>query len=133
MLDLYESLPSVTPVIPDAASFQLGWMELQAARYRNSITNEFGAPPISQHALILVTRPPEKMNLRYGGEPGQTAGCELGCGDASRERLTLALAGKQGLAAHLPGTELARAGGDHVVRTQFRSNGGPAARRPDCP
>jgi AraC family transcriptional regulator len=62
-----ESLPSVTPLIPDAASFQLGWVELQAARYRNSITNEFGTPPICQHSLILVTRPPEKLNLRYEG------------------------------------------------------------------
>jgi AraC family transcriptional regulator len=42
-------------------------VELQAARYRNSITNEFGTPPICQHSLILVTRPPEKMNLRYEG------------------------------------------------------------------
>jgi AraC family transcriptional regulator len=65
--DAIESLPGVAPVIPNAASFELGWTGLQAVRYRDSITNEFSAPPISQHALILVTRPPEQMNLRYEG------------------------------------------------------------------
>ena len=65
--DAIESLPGVAPVIPNAASFELGWTGLQAVRYRDSLTNEFSAPPISQHALILVTRPPEQMNLRYEG------------------------------------------------------------------
>jgi len=62
-----DSLPSVAPLIPNAASFDLGWMGLQAVRFRDSISNEFSAPPIAQHALILITRPPEKMNLRYEG------------------------------------------------------------------
>ena len=65
--DAIEALPSVAPLIPNAASFQLGWMGLQAVRYRDSITNEFSAPPISQHALVLVTRPPEQMNMQYEG------------------------------------------------------------------
>jgi AraC family transcriptional regulator len=62
-----ESLPSVAPLIPNAASFDMGWMGLQAVRFRDSVSNEFCAPPIAQHALILITRPPEKMNLRYEG------------------------------------------------------------------
>jgi len=65
--DAIEALPSVAPLIPNAASFQLGWTGLQAVRYRDSITNEFSAPPISQHALVLVTRPPEQMNMQYEG------------------------------------------------------------------
>jgi AraC family transcriptional regulator len=65
--DAIEALPSVAPLIPNAASFQLGWTGLKAVRYRDSITNEFSAPPISQHALVLVTRPPEQMNMQYEG------------------------------------------------------------------
>jgi AraC family transcriptional regulator len=65
--DAIESLPSVAPLIPNAVSDELGWMGLQAVRYRDSISNEFSAPPISQHALFLITRPPEEMNLRYEG------------------------------------------------------------------
>jgi AraC family transcriptional regulator len=67
--DAIESLPSAAPVIPTAASYELGWtgLGLQAVRFRDSKTNEFNAPAISQHVLILVTRPPEEMNLRYEG------------------------------------------------------------------
>jgi AraC family transcriptional regulator len=65
--DAIESVPSVAPLMPNVASFDLGWMGLQAVRFRDSISNEFSAPPISQHALILITRPPEKMNMRYEG------------------------------------------------------------------
>jgi hypothetical protein len=67
--DAIESVPSVAPLIPSAASYKLGWMGLglQAVRFRESNTNEVSAPAISQHALILVTRPPEEMNMRYEG------------------------------------------------------------------
>lgn len=65
--DALESLPTVAPLIPNAASFDLRWRGLQAVRFRDSISNEFSAPPIARHALILITRPPEKMNLRYEG------------------------------------------------------------------
>jgi AraC family transcriptional regulator len=67
--DAIESLPSVAPLIPNAASYELGWMGLglQAVRYRDSISNEVSAPPTSQHALALITRAPEEMNLQYEG------------------------------------------------------------------
>ena len=55
------------PVIPAATSYRLGWMGLQAVRYRDSFTSEFSAPPNSQHSLVLITRPPEEMDLRYEG------------------------------------------------------------------
>jgi AraC family transcriptional regulator len=65
--DAVASLASAAPLIPNAASYELGWSGLQAVRYRDSVTNEFSAPPISEHALILITRPPEEMNMRYDG------------------------------------------------------------------
>jgi AraC family transcriptional regulator len=67
--DAIESLPSVAPLVPTAASYDLGWMGLglQAVRYRDNNTNEFSAPAIPQHALILVIRPPEEMYMRYEG------------------------------------------------------------------
>lgn len=55
------------PVIPAAASYRLGWRGLQAVRYRDSFNSEFSAPPFSQHSLVLITRPPEEMDLRYEG------------------------------------------------------------------
>jgi AraC family transcriptional regulator len=65
--DAVASLSTAAPLIPNAVSYQLGWTGLQAVRYRDSGTNEFSAPAISQHALILITRPPEEMNMRYEG------------------------------------------------------------------
>jgi hypothetical protein len=65
--DAVASLCSAAPLIPNAASYGLGWTGLQAVRYRDSVSNEFSAPPISEHALILITRPPEEMNMRYEG------------------------------------------------------------------
>src|SRR5260370_26107282 len=50
-------------------SQHLGWAGLQAFRYRkmNSAPNEVHWPPLSQHLLVLMTRPPAKMRLRYEG------------------------------------------------------------------
>src|SRR5260221_3888999 len=54
-------------VIPNATSHNLGWIGLQAVRYWDNPTNEIHVPPLSQHLLILITRPPTEMNLRYEG------------------------------------------------------------------
>jgi AraC family transcriptional regulator len=51
----------------DATSHNLGWVGLQAVRYRDSATNEIHGPPLSQHLLMLMTKPPAKMRLRYEG------------------------------------------------------------------
>jgi hypothetical protein len=61
--DAVASLSSAAPLIPNAASYELGWTGIQAVRYRDSVSNEFTAPPISQHALILITRAPEEMTM----------------------------------------------------------------------
>src|SRR5258708_1508879 len=60
-------VPSFCPVVPDATSQNLGWVGLQALRYRNSAPNEVHWPPLSQHLLVLMTRPPAKMRFRYEG------------------------------------------------------------------
>src|SRR6202040_4216788 len=55
------------PAVPDATSQNLGWVGLQALRCRNSAPNEVHWPPLSQHLLVLMTRPPAKMRFRYEG------------------------------------------------------------------
>ena len=62
-----------SPIIPasllsagvEATSQNLGWRGLQAVRYRNLATNEIQIPSLSQHLLILHTKPAPVMNLRY--------------------------------------------------------------------
>ena len=60
---------NLRPAVPDATSQNLGWAGLQAFRYRkmNSATNETHWPPLSQHLLVLMTKPPAKMRFRYEG------------------------------------------------------------------
>jgi hypothetical protein len=55
------------PVVPDATTHNLGWTGLQAFRYRNSTSNEVRWPSLSQHLLVLMTRPPAKMSFCYEG------------------------------------------------------------------
>jgi len=65
----------IPPVIPaslvslgvDATSHNLGWVGLQAVRYRNLATNEIHIPELSEHLLILHTKPAAEMNFRYEG------------------------------------------------------------------
>ena len=63
----YEPAVGLRPVIPDATSQNLGWVGLQAFRYRDAASNEVHWPPLSRHLLVLVTRPPAKMRFRYAG------------------------------------------------------------------
>jgi len=51
----------------DATSHRLGWVGLQAVRYRDLATNEIHMPALSQHLLILHTKPPAEGNFRYEG------------------------------------------------------------------
>jgi AraC family transcriptional regulator len=50
-----------------AASDRLGWVGLEAARYRASPAWEYSAPALTHHRLVLVTRPPQEMELRLEG------------------------------------------------------------------
>ena len=55
------------PHEPAASSDRLGWVGLEAARYRAEPAFEVHPPALTHHWLILVTGPPEELDLRYEG------------------------------------------------------------------
>ena len=55
------------PFEPDASSHRLGWAGLEAARNRAVPTSELHAPALTHHRLVLFSRPPEELDLRYEG------------------------------------------------------------------
>src|SRR5215467_9255375 len=57
----------ILPFEAAAASGQLGWVGLEAARCRAEPAFELSVPAISHHRLVLVTRPPVDLDLRYEG------------------------------------------------------------------
>ena len=57
----------ILPFVPAVASDQLGWIGLQAARYRAAPAAEVHSPALTHHRLVLVTRPPDEADLRYAG------------------------------------------------------------------
>jgi AraC family transcriptional regulator len=57
----------IVPLQPCAASDKLGWVGLRALRYRAAPASEFSVPALTHHTLVLVTRPPEELDLRYEG------------------------------------------------------------------
>ena len=50
-----------------ASSGPLGWVGMQAVRYRTAPASELNPPAMTHHRLILFTRPPEELDLRYEG------------------------------------------------------------------
>ena len=78
-----DGLPSAIPpcnkdirclhgVIPDATSHNLGWVGLEAVRYRDLATNEIHMPALAEHLAVLHTKPPadgclglRKRNTRH--------------------------------------------------------------------
>ena len=50
-----------------AASSRLGWVGLEAARFRAWPAWEYDAPALTHHRLILVVRPPRELELRFDG------------------------------------------------------------------
>src|SRR5262245_36342615 len=57
----------IVPFEAAAASDRLGWVGLEAARYRDAPTSELSPPAITHHRLVLFIRPPEELDLRYEG------------------------------------------------------------------
>jgi AraC family transcriptional regulator len=57
----------ILPFETAAASDQLGWVGLEAARCRAEPAFELSVPAITHHRLVLVTRPPVDLDLRYEG------------------------------------------------------------------
>jgi AraC family transcriptional regulator len=56
----------------EATSQNLGWVGLQAARYRDLPTNEIHIPALSQHLLILHTKPAPVMSYGCQGVKRET-------------------------------------------------------------
>src|SRR5215475_8469377 len=57
----------ILPFEAAAASDRLGWVGLEAARCRAEPAFELSVPAITHHRLVLVTRPPVDLDLRYEG------------------------------------------------------------------
>jgi AraC family transcriptional regulator len=63
-----EALQKFVPFAPCTTSYRMGWKGLEAVRYRtDSASVEFTVPPVSYHCLVLISRPPEKLDVRYEG------------------------------------------------------------------
>src|SRR5437870_921757 len=60
-------LRMILPFEAAATSERLGWVGLEAARYRAAPTSELNPPALIHHRLILFSRPPEELDLRYEG------------------------------------------------------------------
>ena len=50
-----------------ASSDRLGWVGLEAARYRVVSGPELNIPALTHHRVFLFTRPPDELGLRYEG------------------------------------------------------------------
>ncbi len=61
------ALRKIIPFEAAAASDRLGWVGLQAARYRAAPAAELHPPAITHPRLVLFSRPPEELDLRYEG------------------------------------------------------------------
>jgi AraC family transcriptional regulator len=61
------ALRQFVPFEPAAASDRLGCAGMEATRYRGTPACEIDLPPLTDHALILITRPPDELDLRYEG------------------------------------------------------------------
>src|SRR3954470_8040683 len=61
------ALRKIIPYEAAAASDRLGGVGLEAARYRAAPASELNPPALSHHRLVLFSRPPEELDLRYEG------------------------------------------------------------------
>src|SRR5262245_56309766 len=61
------ALRTVVPFEAAAASDGLGWVGLEAARYHAAPASEVHPPALTHHWLVLVTRPPDDLDLTYEG------------------------------------------------------------------
>jgi AraC family transcriptional regulator len=57
----------ILPIEEAAASDRLGWVGLEAVRYRAAPAWEYNPPATTHHRLVLCARPPEELDLRYEG------------------------------------------------------------------
>src|SRR4051794_36930404 len=57
------TLRRIFPYEAAASSDQLGWVGLEAARYRAAPASELSPPGITHPRLVLFSRPPEQLDL----------------------------------------------------------------------
>jgi AraC family transcriptional regulator len=57
----------IIPFDPFAASDRLGWVGLEAARFRTAAVAELEHPALTHHTLVLFAQPPRELLLRYTG------------------------------------------------------------------
>jgi AraC family transcriptional regulator len=57
----------IVPFESAAASYRLGWVGLEAVRYRAAPAFELNPPAITHHRLVLFARPPDELDLLYEG------------------------------------------------------------------
>jgi AraC family transcriptional regulator len=57
----------IVPFEAAAASDRLGWVGLEAVRYRAAPASELSPPAMTHHRLILFARPPKELDLLYEG------------------------------------------------------------------
>jgi AraC family transcriptional regulator len=57
----------IVPFEAAAASDGLGWVGLEAARFRAAPASEVHHPVLTHHMLVLFARPPEELDLRCEG------------------------------------------------------------------
>jgi len=128
------ALRQIVPFEAAAASDWLGWGGLEAARYRAAPASELNLPVLTHHWLVLVTRPPEELDLRYEGvkrhAPPPAGSISL---LPAGSRVPVALARVQGLVAHPPGAGVGRAGRRRGVRPRPGAADGAFARWPGPP
>jgi AraC family transcriptional regulator len=58
-------LRKLVPFEPSAVSDRLGWVGMEAARYRAAPASEISLPPLTHHAVVWITRPPDELELLY--------------------------------------------------------------------
>jgi AraC family transcriptional regulator len=63
----FATLRKFVPFEAEASSDRLGWAGLEAARYRRAPSSELDPLTMTHHWLVLVIRPPEKLDLVYEG------------------------------------------------------------------
>ncbi len=60
-----KSLRRFSTIVPAATSDGLGWSGVEALRFHAAPSYEIVKPAMRQHSLILITSPPEKLELEY--------------------------------------------------------------------
>jgi AraC family transcriptional regulator len=79
-------LRKLLPFEPWAVSDRLGWVGLDAARYREVPPFDVHVPPLTHHTFTLLSRPPEELEVHFQGtrrklspSPGSVVVVPAGC------------------------------------------------------